>query len=89
MEDKRDSLLLESHGTECVKLPWTTRREGPTDRLKRWLLFYSGRLAFFGGSTADYASTALTHTFYKNWQFYEGDEASTMEGESVVASVGT
>ncbi|GAA5837538.1 hypothetical protein JCM3766R1_006837 [Sporobolomyces carnicolor] len=54
-------------------------------------VFFSKVMAqtFFGGSTADYASTALTHTFYKNWQFYEGDEASTMEGESVVASVGT
>ena len=43
--------------------------------------------AFFGGSTEDYASPVLTHTYYKNWRFFEGDEASTESGKSVVASM--
>ncbi|GAA5880739.1 hypothetical protein JCM16303_004333 [Sporobolomyces ruberrimus] len=42
--------------------------------------------AFFGGSTEDYASTVLTHTYYKNWHFYEGEEASQKEGKQVVVA---
>ncbi|GAA5965766.1 hypothetical protein JCM3765_007336 [Sporobolomyces pararoseus] len=44
---------------------------------------------FFGGSTPDYASSVLTHTYYKNWRFFEGEEASTTEGKQVAASIGT
>ncbi|GAA6004800.1 hypothetical protein JCM11491_002235 [Sporobolomyces phaffii] len=54
-------------------------------------VFFSSVLfqTFFGGSTQDYASTALTHTYYKDWRFYEGDDESNHEGEQVVASIGS
>ncbi|GAA6060264.1 hypothetical protein JCM10212_003964 [Sporobolomyces blumeae] len=42
---------------------------------------------FFGGSSDDYASTRLTHTYYRNWRFYEGDDASSESGTTVEATI--
>ncbi|TNY19072.1 hypothetical protein DMC30DRAFT_19102 [Rhodotorula diobovata] len=41
---------------------------------------------FFGGSTEDYAATADCSTYYRNMQFFEGDDASTVQGETVQAT---
>ncbi|BGO90609.1 hypothetical protein JCM10020v2_002252 [Rhodotorula toruloides] len=35
---------------------------------------------FFGGSTTDYAATADCWTYYRNFQFFEGDAASSTNG---------
>ncbi|GAA5927598.1 uncharacterized protein JCM15063_005941 [Sporobolomyces koalae] len=52
-------------------------------------VFFSSVLfqTFFGGSTEEYASPVLTHTYYRNWLFYEGDEASAAAGKKVHASI--
>ncbi|GAA5851937.1 hypothetical protein JCM9279_007030 [Rhodotorula babjevae] len=42
---------------------------------------------FFGGSTADYAASADCSTYYRNMQFYAGDDASDVQGAAVQASV--
>ncbi|GAA5892874.1 uncharacterized protein JCM6883_007500 [Sporobolomyces salmoneus] len=53
-------------------------------------VFFSSVMAqtFFGGSTEDYASTVTTHSYFKNWKFFEGEQASTTEGKEVVAKIG-
>ncbi|BGP38965.1 hypothetical protein JCM10449v2_002903 [Rhodotorula kratochvilovae] len=43
---------------------------------------------FFGGSTESYAATADCSTYYRNVQFWEGDDASTVTGETVQAGIG-
>lgn len=45
--------------------------------------------AFFGGSTTDYAATADCWTYYRNFQFWEGDEASTADGSTQSAKAGS
>ncbi|BGP47070.1 hypothetical protein JCM10450v2_002922 [Rhodotorula kratochvilovae] len=43
---------------------------------------------FFGGSTESYAATADCSTYYRNVRFWEGDDASTVTGETVQAGIG-
>ncbi|KAG0662001.1 hypothetical protein C6P46_003706 [Rhodotorula mucilaginosa] len=43
---------------------------------------------FFGGSSADYAATADCWSYFRNFQFFSGDEASSDQGAVVKASYG-
>ncbi|GAA5966249.1 hypothetical protein JCM8115_006425 [Rhodotorula mucilaginosa] len=43
---------------------------------------------FFGGSSADYAATADCWSYFRNFQFFSGDEASSDQGAAVKASYG-
>ncbi|GAA5891682.1 hypothetical protein JCM5296_005510 [Sporobolomyces johnsonii] len=42
---------------------------------------------FFGGSSTSYASTGNVYTYFKNFQFFEGDDASTETGSIVTATI--
>ncbi|GAA6014702.1 hypothetical protein JCM10207_006908 [Rhodosporidiobolus poonsookiae] len=42
---------------------------------------------FFGGGSDKYAATADCYTQFRNFQFWEGDDASTEEGSTVTASI--
>lgn len=44
-------------------------------------------IAFFGGSTSDYAATADCQTYYRNIVFWEGEDASSEEGATVTATI--
>ncbi|BGO98425.1 hypothetical protein JCM10021v2_002085 [Rhodotorula toruloides] len=44
---------------------------------------------FFGGSTTDYAATADCWTYYRNFQFFEGDAASSANGSTQAAKAGS
>ncbi|GAA5895042.1 hypothetical protein JCM6882_008270 [Rhodosporidiobolus microsporus] len=44
--------------------------------------------SFFGGGSKEYASTANAYTYFRNFRFFEGDEASSESGEKVKASSG-
>ncbi|GAA5992693.1 hypothetical protein JCM10908_006883 [Rhodotorula pacifica] len=43
---------------------------------------------FFGGSSADYAATNDCWSYYRNFRFFSGDEASAADGATVQASYG-
>ncbi|GAA5918505.1 hypothetical protein JCM1841_003271 [Sporobolomyces salmonicolor] len=42
---------------------------------------------FFGGSSAAYAPTGDVHAYFRNFQFFEGDDASTETGSTVTATI--
>ncbi|GAA5889999.1 hypothetical protein JCM8208_001192 [Rhodotorula glutinis] len=42
---------------------------------------------FFGGSTENYAASADCSTYYRNMQFFDGDDPSDVQAETVRASV--
>lgn len=42
--------------------------------------------AFFGGSSPDYAATADCWSYFRNFQFFSGEEASSAQGASVQAT---
>ncbi|GAA5952460.1 hypothetical protein JCM21900_005317 [Sporobolomyces salmonicolor] len=42
---------------------------------------------FFGGSSAAYASTGDVNAYFRNFQFFEGHDASTQTGSTVTATI--